>query len=133
LLLFLFLLANQWSQHLCVVEHWPLSPGTSPSSGRFHDSQLRVPPSPQRAPLSPYRISLSPQHSRREPLNLTLSQIYKITQNFSKDHMIGEGGFGFVYRAELPNGRIVAIKRAKKVLVLNFYLICCFCVSLFII
>jgi hypothetical protein len=44
--------------------------------------------------------------------------------------MIGEGGFGFVYKAELPNGRIVAIKRAKKVIVLVFDLL--FWVSPFI-
>lgn len=56
-------------------------------------------------------------------MNLTLSQIYKITQNFSKDHIIGVGGFGSVYKAELSNGRIVAIKRAKKVLS-NFYFVC---------
>ncbi|KAJ3698997.1 hypothetical protein LUZ61_002702 [Rhynchospora tenuis] len=94
--------------------HWPESPGPSPTAGRFHDSPLRTPPSPLRAPLSPYRLNLSPQQSRKEPLNITLSQIYKITQNFSKDHMIGEGGFGSVYKAELSNGQIVAIKRAKK-------------------
>ncbi|XP_078157911.1 calmodulin-binding receptor-like cytoplasmic kinase 3 [Carex rostrata] len=89
-------------------EHWPSSPS------RFHDSPLRAPPSPLRAPLSPFRLNFSPQQSRRDPLNLTLSQIYKITQNFSKDHIIGVGGFGSVYKAELSNGRIVAIKRAKK-------------------
>lgn len=43
--------------------------------------------------------------------------------------MIGEGGFGFVYKAELPNGQIVAIKRAKKVILLNLYLICYFWAS----
>ncbi|KAJ4792593.1 Nodulation receptor kinase-like protein [Rhynchospora pubera] len=94
--------------------HWPSSPGPSPTAGRFHDSPLRTPPSPLRAPLSPYRLNLSPQQSRKEPLNITLSQIYKITQNFSKDHMIGEGGFGSVYKAELSNGQTVAIKRGKK-------------------
>ncbi|KAH7427541.1 hypothetical protein KP509_10G048800 [Ceratopteris richardii] len=41
----------------------------------------------------------------------TLGEIKKITNNFSKAHEIGEGGFGKVYRATLPSGEEVAIKR----------------------
>ncbi|CAL5431081.1 unnamed protein product [Camellia sinensis] len=45
---------------------------------------------------------------------LNLSQVARATQNFSPSMKIGEGGFGTVYRALLPGGQVVAIKRAKK-------------------
>ncbi|KAJ3695506.1 hypothetical protein LUZ60_000883 [Juncus effusus] len=99
--------------------HWPGSP--EPSLGRFYGSPLSSPASPLRSPMSalrsppsPFRIILSPQPSRKEQLNLSLSQIVKLTHNFSKENVIGEGGFGVVYKAELPDGKFVAIKRGKR-------------------
>ncbi|KAL6616609.1 hypothetical protein ACP70R_038879 [Stipagrostis hirtigluma subsp. patula] len=44
-------------------------------------------------------------------LRVTAADILKATENFSKVHIIGDGGFGTVYRAALPEGRRVAIKR----------------------
>ncbi|XP_073364724.1 leucine-rich repeat receptor protein kinase MSP1-like [Aegilops tauschii subsp. strangulata] len=59
-----------------------------------------------REPLS---INLATfQHSL---LRVTIDDILKATENFSKEHIIGDGGFGTVYRAALPEGRRVAIKR----------------------
>lgn len=59
-----------------------------------------------REPLS---INLATfQHSL---LRVTTDDILKATKNFSKEHIIGDGGFGTVYRAALPEGRRVAIKR----------------------
>ena len=68
-----------------------------------------------RIPASPSRFSLSSPPSRNEPLNLSLEHVVKLTHNFSPSLMIGEGYFGKVYRAELRDGRVLAIKRAKKV------------------
>ncbi|CAL9069416.1 serine/threonine-protein kinase-like protein CCR4 [Musa acuminata AAA Group] len=42
----------------------------------------------------------------------SLQFLAKITNNFSEAHKIGSGSFGAVYRATLPGGRDVAIKRA---------------------
>ncbi|WOL17903.1 hypothetical protein Cni_G26696 [Canna indica] len=42
----------------------------------------------------------------------SLQFLLKVTDNFSEAHKIGSGSFGAVYRATLPNGREVAIKRA---------------------
>ena len=75
----------------------------------------RIPASPLRVPASPSRFSLSSPPSRNEPLNLSLEHVVKLTHNFSPTLMIGEGYFGKVYRAELRDGRVIAIKRAKKV------------------
>nr|TKW05284.1 hypothetical protein SEVIR_7G166000v2 [Setaria viridis]TKW05286.1 hypothetical protein SEVIR_7G166000v2 [Setaria viridis] len=74
----------------------------------------RIPGSPLRVPASPSRFSLSSPPSRNEPLNLSLEHVVKLTHNFSPTLMIGEGYFGKVYRAELRDGRVIAIKRAKK-------------------
>ena len=44
-------------------------------------------------------------------MRVTTDDILKATKNFSKEHIIGDGGFGTVYKAALPEGRRVAIKR----------------------
>jgi Leucine-rich repeat (LRR) protein len=59
-----------------------------------------------REPLS---INLATfQHSL---MRVTTEDILKATKNFSKEHIIGDGGFGTVYKAALPEGGRVAIKR----------------------
>lgn len=78
-------------------------------------SPLRVPPSPLRVPPSPSRFSMSPGLSRVGSVHLSMTQALRATQNFSSSLKIGEGGFGTVYKAHLPDGGFVAIKRAKKV------------------
>ncbi|XP_074294394.1 leucine-rich repeat receptor protein kinase HPCA1-like [Silene latifolia] len=40
--------------------------------------------------------------------------IIKITNNFSQANHIGSGAYGKVYRGTLPNGQLVAVKRAEK-------------------
>ncbi|CAO2825188.1 unnamed protein product [Amaranthus hypochondriacus] len=47
-------------------------------------------------------------------LNFTLQDIKKATKNFSQNNIIGDGGFGTVYKGQLKDGTLVAIKRAKK-------------------
>ncbi|GMH05629.1 hypothetical protein Nepgr_007469 [Nepenthes gracilis] len=43
--------------------------------------------------------------------DLTVVDLLKSTDNFSQANIIGCGGFGLVYKASLPNGAKVAIKR----------------------
>ncbi|KAK9289016.1 hypothetical protein L1049_017487 [Liquidambar formosana] len=44
-------------------------------------------------------------------LRLKPADILSATDNFSKTYIIGDGGFGTVYRALLPEGRTIAVKR----------------------
>ncbi|KAM0831995.1 hypothetical protein ACQ4PT_065172 [Festuca glaucescens] len=45
-----------------------------------------------------------------EPTDLPLETLRQITDNFSRNRIIGEGGFGTVYKGVLPNGN-VAVKK----------------------
>ncbi|KAI4328260.1 hypothetical protein L6164_020630 [Bauhinia variegata] len=40
-------------------------------------------------------------------------KIMEITNGFSRQNIIGEGGFGYVYKAQLPDGRMAAVKKLK--------------------
>ncbi|KAL0454533.1 UNVERIFIED_CONTAM: putative leucine-rich repeat receptor-like protein kinase [Sesamum latifolium] len=44
----------------------------------------------------------------------SFDELKKCTDNFSEMNEIGHGGYGKVYRGTLPNGQLVAIKRAKQ-------------------
>lgn len=86
-----------------------------PASEKIPGSPLRFPGSPYRVPPSPSRFSMSPKTSVIGSLHLSMSQVLKATRSFSPSMQIGEGGFGTVYRAQLEDGQVVAIKRAKRV------------------
>lgn len=50
-----------------------------------------------------------------QPLvKLTLSDILDATNNFCKTKIVGDGGFGTVYKAQLPNGKTVAVKKLNQ-------------------
>ncbi|KAF5185269.1 Leucine-rich repeat receptor protein kinase msp1 [Thalictrum thalictroides] len=44
-------------------------------------------------------------------LRLCPADVLTATENFSKTHIIGDGGFGIVYKGLLPEGRTIAVKR----------------------
>ncbi|KAJ0591733.1 putative protein kinase RLK-Pelle-RLCK-IV family [Helianthus annuus] len=77
---------------------------SSPSSSA---SPLCIPPSPHRFPMAP-------KVSRIRPVHLTMNEVERVTQNFSPSLKLGEGCSGTVYKAQLPDGQFVAIKRARK-------------------
>lgn len=43
--------------------------------------------------------------------SLTYAHLEQATANFSEDNILGDGGFGIVYKAKLANGTTVAIKK----------------------
>ncbi|XP_010523517.1 PREDICTED: leucine-rich repeat receptor protein kinase EMS1-like [Tarenaya hassleriana] len=48
-------------------------------------------------------------------LKLSLADILQATDNFCKKNIIGDGGFGTVYKASLPSGKTVAVKKLSQV------------------
>ncbi|XP_027364751.1 putative receptor-like protein kinase At4g00960 [Abrus precatorius] len=49
-----------------------------------------------------------------ESLRFDLATIEAVTNGFSDENKIGEGGFGEVYKGTLPNGQEIAVKRLSR-------------------
>nr|XP_043625792.1 calmodulin-binding receptor-like cytoplasmic kinase 2 [Erigeron canadensis] len=67
------------------------------------------------APRGIYATRNDSTHNR-EPgsTKFTMAEIHKATKNFSPALKVGQGGFGTVYKGQLQDGTLVAVKRAKK-------------------
>lgn len=88
-----------------------LAPPTMDSISSFEASSTS-----ELTTASPHRFCLSPSpmQSNGGAIMFSIAQISKATRNFSPSLKIGQGGFGTVYKGQLDNGQVVAVKRAKK-------------------
>ncbi|KAK9284261.1 hypothetical protein L1049_023431 [Liquidambar formosana] len=46
--------------------------------------------------------------------SFTIASLQQYTNSFSQDNLIGGGMLGHVYRAQLPNGKLLAVKKLEK-------------------
>ncbi|KAG5067915.1 hypothetical protein JHK85_000292 [Glycine max] len=53
------------------------------------------------------------QHMNTGQLVFTYEKVAEITNGFASENIIGEGGFGYVYKASMPDGRVGALKLLK--------------------
>ncbi|KAL1821683.1 hypothetical protein ACET3Z_016552 [Daucus carota] len=85
------------------------------------------PPPPPPPPLTfdkvivrPIPAAEIPEKPSTRPLPLTSVRCYTVaslqqyTNSFSQENLIGEGMLGSVYRAQLPTGKILAVKKLNK-------------------
>lgn len=60
-----------------------------------------------------YNILNADNNSGKSAKIFTMKEITRATNNFSKENLLGVGGFGEVFKGTLEDGTITAIKRAK--------------------
>ncbi|CAN6241683.1 unnamed protein product [Urochloa humidicola] len=83
--------------------------------GGSQDSGRRIHAEPNGGPRVERRLSaLLSKGPNTTVEQFPLAALRAATAGFSPSHRIGSGGFGTVYRASLPDGREVAIKRAER-------------------
>ncbi|KAF3441759.1 hypothetical protein FNV43_RR15674 [Rhamnella rubrinervis] len=66
-----------------------------------------------RAKLAKARENMLKSSGGKSARIFTLKEVKKATNGFSKQRVLGSGGFGEVYKGELHDGTIVAVKSAK--------------------
>jgi hypothetical protein len=85
--------------------------GRSQDSGRIHAEPPAGPVPPRVERRLSSLLAKGPSTTVEQ---FPLSALRAATAGFSASHRVGSGGFGTVYRASLPDGSEVAIKRAER-------------------
>ncbi|XP_072981374.1 proline-rich receptor-like protein kinase PERK8 [Typha angustifolia] len=60
-----------------------------------------------------FKGSMNDMNLGKSNLWFTYEDLYDMTDGFSSQNLLGEGGFGCVYKGHLPDGREVAVKQLK--------------------
>jgi len=91
--------------------HLPLSSGDSANAGLPIDPSVQT--SLSNGAGSPRLNQCLSDISMGNSRFFSYEELYQITNGFSAHKLLGEGGFGSVYKGHLPDGTDVAIKRLK--------------------
>ncbi|KAI5400987.1 putative cysteine-rich receptor-like protein kinase 16, variant 2 [Lathyrus oleraceus] len=64
--------------------------------------------------MGKYEDGVEDDMTNVESLRFNFNATIVATNGFSNTNKLGQGGFGVVYRGELPNGQMIAVKRLSK-------------------
>ncbi|XP_073279904.1 protein STRUBBELIG-RECEPTOR FAMILY 3-like isoform X1 [Primulina huaijiensis] len=85
-----------------------------------------MPPPPPPQPFPPQKVIVNPiaavEATAEKPMRLpatsvksyTIASLQQYTNSFSQENLVGGGMLGNVYRADLPDGKLLAIKKLDK-------------------
>lgn len=57
--------------------------------------------------------SLDPSQPKSGQIAFSYDMVMEMTNAFSSEYIIGQGGFGYVYKGVLPDGKAVAVKQLR--------------------
>ncbi|XP_058758538.1 putative serine/threonine-protein kinase [Vicia villosa] len=77
------------------------------------NNQIRTRPlrNPNHYPTSSNSLPVDASWSEDPNLKISMEELSRATNDFSPDHIVGDGSFGLVYKARLSNGAVVAVKK----------------------
>ncbi|KAE8798136.1 S-locus-specific glycoprotein BS29-2 [Hordeum vulgare] len=89
----------------------------SPAATPVHRHLSRATAPEPRSALPPDLAQIADCIPQSSAMTVSLVDLYTLKQatlNFFETHVIGQGGFGIVYKGQLPDGRTIAVKRLRQ-------------------